>query len=266
VRARLASCALALAWLAHGEATAAASGKDQPDTWTPFNKSTTLNPPFVLGARAAETSTRSAEPVQGLSAFVYASGYAPLVRLAATMRAGRSYGPEGKVAVDVALGPYAEVFDGGFLFMRFGVRGQLEGNDLFTVNELEPLQTQLGFEYIAGGKIPVLFEMAGRGAVASGAHVSVGDFSRTLKPVPAWGGHVALSVGPFRGEVVLTQILPSGASRAALDIAEVIACLRTGPLTLCGDHSEVFTGLFGPGAAYHRENIVMTGFTLGTSL
>ena len=182
------------------------------------------------------------------------------------MRGGTSYGTDGKLAADLALGPSVEVFEHGFLFARFGLRGQVEGNDLFTVNEVEPLQAQLGFEFISFGKIPLLFEAAGRGSLASAAYVSVADFSRTLKPVPAWGGHLALSVGPFRAETVFTQILPSGASRAALDLVQVVACLRAGPVTLCLDHSETFTGLFGPGSAYYRENIAMTGFTLGTSL
>lgn len=244
--------------------TARADDRPQPDTWTPFSKSR-LVPPLILGARAAETTTRVSDPTQGISAFVYMSGYAPLLRLTTTMRAGKSYGAEGKLAVDVAIGPSYEVFEKGFLFARFGARGQLEGNDLFTVNELEPLQAQLGLQYIGVGSVPVLFELAGRGSLSSGAYVAVADFTRRFKPAPAWGTHFALSIGPVRAEAVFTQILPTGASRAALDIAEIIGCVRAGVITLCADHSQTFTGLFGP-SSYYRDKIAMTGFTFGTSL
>ena len=255
---------LLAAYLAGASATAHAEGSGQPDTWTPFMQSTIV-PPIVLGARAGETSTRASGGTEGLSALVYMAGYAPPLRLAATLRAGRSYGADGKLAADFAFGPTAEVARHAFLFARFGARGQLEGNDLVTVNEIEPLQAQLGFQYLLVGSLPFLFEVAGRGSLATGAHVSVGNFSRNWKPVPAWGGHLALSLGPFRMEGVFTQILPTGPSRAALDIAEIIGCVRAGALALCGDHSRTSTGLFGPDS-YYRENIATTGFTLGASL
>lgn len=262
--ARRLAAALVAAYVASSCATAHAEGSGQPDTWTSFPNSK-LVPPIVLGARAGETSTRASGGTEGLSAMLYMSGYAPLLRLAVTMRAGRSYGADGKLAADLAVGPSVQVFGGGFVFARFGVRGQLEGNELFTVNEIEPLQAQIGFEYLVIGSLPMLFEVAGRGALATGAYVSVGDFSRNFKPAPAWGGHLAASIGPFRMEGVFTQIAPTGSSGAALDVVDIVGCLRAGRVALCGDHSQTFTGLFGPGS-YYRENIATTGFTLGAAL
>jgi hypothetical protein len=246
--------------------SARAADSGPRDTWSSFTNRG-LSSEIVFGLRGGTTEGRSLDGAAGLSAAIFSVGSLPAtvsVRILSIGQLGGGHGVEGRETLDLALGAKLGGDAGGFV--RVGSRGFVHASDRMFLGALEPLQGQVGFQYADILSHGLLVEVALRGTLASGARAEVDDRSRRFGGTTGWGGHAAFAYGALRVETSFTQIAPTGASRAALDVVDAFACVTASSVALCGDHEEYFTGLFGPGGSYSREALWMNGMTFGVAL
>lgn len=259
------------------------------DTWSTLY-AVRLATPHVIGLRASLTEVNNNTSDVGLALWMHGTGYHEgdiNFRSATGLRLGQTNGIEGGLSSDLAIGRRFDITDDGGVFVRGGVRGFIEANDLVQTSMLEFPQLQLGYQLTnEGGKtftstrkrsgkewrmtsIPYLFELAGRGSIALAARYEIGDDKRNFRPAPAGGGHVAIGFGPIHVESGFSRLAPTGIVRKPLDVIEVNGCFVIGELALCGDARFLTTSFAAPPAFpggppdSRAQTIVYAGFTLG---
>jgi hypothetical protein len=259
------------------------------DTWSMLY-AVRLATPHIIGLRASFTEVNNGSTSNvGLALWMHGTGYHEgdiNYRSATGIRLGQTNGIEGGLSSDLAIGRRFDVTEDGGVFVRGGVRGFIEANDLVQTSMLEFPQAQLGYQLTnEGGKtftstrkgrskdwrmtdIPYLFELAGRGSLGLAARYEVGLDKRNFRPAPAGGGHVAIGFGPIHVEGSFTRLGPTGIVRAPYDVLEINGCFVIGELALCGDARYLTTSLAVPpafvgGPDSRAQTIVYAGFTLG---
>lgn len=276
---------LAVAILCTWAAPEAAHAKDDGDTWSAV-RVVRLASPTAIGVRASYTDIRTGGDAAGIALAAQGTAYGDgtiSVRSSTVSHIGQTSGIEGALAGDLAIGYRFDLMPTAGFLARLGARGFVVGNDRLFASALEAPQAQVGFQYMTGtdawsggttffggrssyAAVPILIEVAARGSLAVAARQEIDTANRSFKPAPAWGGHAAVGVGPLHLETSFTQIAPTGASRAAFDIAEGTLCVSIKKMSVCGDGRAMWTGVFAPDGAYRRDRVVFAGFLFGLQL
>jgi hypothetical protein len=201
----------------------------------------------LFGARVGGFSASGEKNAFAGGVSVQTAGYENLsyfsTRVTSTQMLGSSnHGVEGLYTGDLGLGVIAPLGEGHGAIMRLGLRGYMMGNERVWLSMFEIPSGHVGYQYKEGAW---LFEAAARGGlVVTGRHTLYGElqgFEVLQKRVlghPSWeyGGHLALGVGPLRGEIEYMRIAVDDGIATPLEHWTASACFRNGGFGVCGDY------------------------------
>ena len=171
-------------------------------------------------------------------------------------------GLEGHIGMAVAAGFRAPIAKYHGPMTRIGGEALLQGSRTLYYSLLEVPQLQLGYQYLAPGK---LAEGGFKGGYLLAGYYRADDGNRPLGASYEWGAFANVNIEPLRLRGAFTRVL-AGAPSPSLNVLEAEVCSRRRPIIVCTD-TQVFFGEAGDRSrgTLYGSRAVSFGFTIGFS-
>lgn len=222
--------------------------------------------PTIAGVRFGGEDIRNGDGSYGAGFEIWAAAHDPTSFAMNTFRlGGGSFGTEGAISADIALGGRIDITPEMGPYVRGGIRGHYIGSERLVLSLIEAPTGSVGYQYLShtDPDLPLLFEAGGRGGFAAAGRFNVDDARRVIRPALEVGGHASVGVGPVHFEGDYSYLLPHGQPSSPIEVLYGAVCVRVVFLGACVDAQQQAGETLLPGSTTRRERVIQLGLLLG---
>lgn len=177
---------------------------------------------------------------------------------------GGSFGTDGAIEADIALGARIDVTPEMGPYLRGGLRGHYIGSERLVLSVIEAPTGSIGYQYLQKDpKLPLLFEAGGRGGFAAAGRFNVDEARRVLRPALEVGAHASIGVGPIHFEGDYSYLHPHGQPSAPVEVLYGALCMRIVSFGACLDARQHATETTLSDGTTRRDRVLQLGLLLG---